>query len=82
MGPYAGANYEYAIVTEILGVHTSNMMNPPYVSVDGETVEATTPVEILRELGTKGWQVCTTTATPFGDDGESALLVIILNRPV
>lgn len=82
MGAYAGARYEYAVMVEILGVHSDNNQDPPYISVDGEAIESTTPVEALRELGLKGWQVCTTTATPFGDDAESALVFIILSRPV
>jgi len=82
MGNYAGARYEYAIMTEIAGVVTANMQSAPSINVLGETIEATTPVEALNELGSKGWQVHTTTASPFGDDKDQMLVFIILSRPI
>ena len=82
MGNYAGARYEYCIMTELAGVTMANIQDPPWVSVIGETVESTDPVEVLNELGGKGWQVHTTTAAPFGDDKEYMLVFIILSRPV
>lgn len=82
MGNYAGARYEYCIMTELVGVTMDNNQNPPWVTVIGETVENTNPVDVLNELGAMGWQVHTTTAAPFGDDKEYMLVFIILSRPV
>jgi hypothetical protein len=76
----AGPKYEYAILFLTHGVTTANNQDPPYISTQGVTITSTTPVDALNELGGMGWNVHATTATPFGDNQEQAMSIVILSR--
>jgi hypothetical protein len=82
LSDYVRPQFEYCVLIEIAGVVTANMQSPPNISCQGETIESTTPVEALNELGAKGWAVHTTTAAPFGDAKDSMMVFIILGRPL